>query len=63
MNKKSIRTYIAAKVSEEILYEKIERNCQLIEKRKTIGYDTNGDVFEDTYSRFYEFDTHDLKNK
>lgn len=32
-------------------------------KHKLIGYDTNGDVFEDTYSRFYEFDTHDLKNK
>lgn len=62
-SKSSLRTYVAAKVSGEVLYEKIERNRQLIEKRKSIGYDTNGDVFEDTYSRFYEFDTHELNNK
>ena len=63
MKKSSIRSYIAAKVSEDILKEKIERNRQLIDKLKTIGYDLNGDVFEDTYCHFYEFDVHDLENK
>jgi hypothetical protein len=32
-------------------------------KQKSIGYDLNGEVFDDTYSHFYEFDTHDLNNK
>jgi hypothetical protein len=35
----------------------------VLDKQKPIGYDINGEVFTDTYARFYEFDTHDLKNK